>query len=240
MEQTDELTPLRQLHTQCEADFRAIVILYPDLLSPKANARFNAYVDLCKQTGQLSNEGEYMPAKDYRLLGEDMENVAVRLPRSVLAEVDTHIERLRTVAPWARCGRSDALRDLVLRGLASIVSLTATESNPPIEPPPIPHETLTPPLVSHKAPTLEPELHHTPATIDHGRAPKPPRELPAYVLKIAETAANHEELSTRELSQLLFDRNIYRARDSKTGEEKPVSPGTLARWLKEARTAGLL
>lgn len=46
--------------------------------------------------------------------------MAVRLPQSVIAQVDAHITMLRTMSPWARVGRSEALRDLILRGLRSL------------------------------------------------------------------------------------------------------------------------
>lgn len=63
-----------------------------------------------------------MPSKGYQTLGEQLENVAMRLPMSVVAQVDAHIDTLRKLAPWAKVGRSDALRDLVVRGLASVSS----------------------------------------------------------------------------------------------------------------------
>ena len=71
-----------------------------------------------------------MPAKGYKTLGEELENVAMRLPRSVLAQVDEHIETLRKTAPWAKVGRSDALRDLVVRGLASLPQPQPTPEAP--------------------------------------------------------------------------------------------------------------
>ena len=45
--------------------------------------------------------------------------MAVRLPASVVAQVDAHIATLRASSPWARVGRSEALRDLVVKGLES-------------------------------------------------------------------------------------------------------------------------
>ena len=66
-----------------------------------------------------------MPTKDYRTLGEELINVAVRVPQSVLKEVDNHIQTLRTLTPWARVGRSEALRDVLLKGLLSLQT-TAT------------------------------------------------------------------------------------------------------------------
>jgi len=68
-----------------------------------------------------------------------------------------------------------------------------------------------------------------------------PKNLPHATLQaIADTAAQYDKLSLAELSQLLFDRQIYRARDRKSGEEKPVNRGTLTKWLEQARRADLL
>ena len=72
-----------------------------------------------------------MPAKDYRTLGEDLINVAVRLPQSVIDQVDAHIETLRGANRWAKVARSDALRDLVLRGLDSVTVAAAKNHQAP-------------------------------------------------------------------------------------------------------------
>jgi hypothetical protein len=61
-----------------------------------------------------------------------------------------------------------------------------------------------------------------------------------HIHRIAETAAQYDTLSLSELSQLLFDRHIYRARDRQSGEDKPVNRGTLQKWLAQARRAGVL
>jgi hypothetical protein len=115
MPQPDELARLRDLQTRCEADFRAIATQYPELCTAVAHRRFDGYI--CQQ---YATKGGYMPSKGYRTMGEELENVAMRLPMSVLAQVDAHIDTLRKTAPWAKVGRSDALRDLVVRGLASL------------------------------------------------------------------------------------------------------------------------
>jgi hypothetical protein len=103
------------LRRQCLADFRALVAQHPTLDTPAAHARLNNYIGQ-----QTVSKGNDMPAKDYRTLGEDLINVAVRLPQSVIDQVDAHITTLRTMSPWARVGRSEALRDLILRGLRSL------------------------------------------------------------------------------------------------------------------------
>jgi DNA repair ATPase RecN len=65
-------------------------------------------------------------------------------------------------------------------------------------------------------------------------------ELPAHIQRIAETAMQYDKLSLADLSQLLFDRQIYRAKDRQSGTDKPVNRGTLQKWLAQARRAGVL
>jgi predicted DNA-binding protein len=70
--------------------------------------------------------------------------------------------------------------------------------------------------------------------------PVPPVEtLPTHIQRIAEVAAQYDKLSLAELSQLLFDRDIYRA-TAKDGRDLPVNKGTLHKWLGRARRAGML
>jgi hypothetical protein len=52
-------------------------------------------------------------------------------------------------------------------------------------------------------------------------------------------AAQYDKLSRGELSQLLYDRGIYRTR-AKDGREVPVNRGTLQKWLEQARGEGML
>jgi hypothetical protein len=124
-----------------------------------------------------------------------------------------------------------------------------------------PQETQPPPLVTHETLTPSAEADLEPASAADLPLPEPPPgvqtvhlpeprepvhqmrhtpELPNHILRIAETAEEYNRLSLSDLSQLLFDRNIYRARDRQTGEEKPVNRGTLQKWLNQARDAGLL
>jgi hypothetical protein len=65
-----------------------------------------------------------MSRQGYRQLNEDVEVIAVRLPGSLLEAVDQHIERLRREVPqWATApSRSDSLRDLLRRGLESLIA----------------------------------------------------------------------------------------------------------------------
>ena len=122
---SDELA----LRRRCLADFRALVARYPALRHQGAEQRLHDYV--CHHT---ETQGDRMPTKDYRMLGEELTNVAVRVPLSVLREVDHHIPTLRTLTPWARVGRSEALRDLILKGLQSLhttATPVATDAAPP-------------------------------------------------------------------------------------------------------------
>ncbi len=100
------------------------------------------------------------------------------------------------------------------------------------------HDTLTP----HDPPQYTPQsvadmpqgTPHEPAT------PASAPTLPAHILTIAEVAAQYDKLTLVDLSQLLYDRGIYRSTDRTTGDEKPVHKGTLTRWLERARQAGVL
>ena len=134
MPQHDELARLRDLQARCEADFRAIATQYPELCTTVAQRRFYGYI--CQQT---HTQGGHMPSKGYRTMGEELENVAMRLPMSVVAQVDAHIDTLRKGAPWAKVGRSDALRDLVVRGLQSLS-----------QPPPQPTKPTLPPAMTQQ------------------------------------------------------------------------------------------
>ena len=51
--------------------------------------------------------------------GEEMQQVAFRLPLSLLAQVDEYAERVRTESPGRRVTRADAARDLLYAGLAA-------------------------------------------------------------------------------------------------------------------------
>jgi hypothetical protein len=86
------------------------------------------------------------------------------------------------------------------------------------------------------------DLRHAAGAPQGRPATRPrPHGLPAQTLQaIAETAADYDKLSLTELSQLLYDRQIYRTRDRHTGEEKPVNRGTLKKWLDQARSTGML
>jgi len=191
-----------------------------------------------------------MPSKGYRTMGEELENVAMRLPMSVLAQVDAHIETLRQEAPWAKVGRSDALRDLVVRGLASVTRrpprhATATPPQPtlPLAPQPPPPIQAQPPLALEPAPATEVQPARTGKTLSSRRKDGKggnPGLAPEKLQQIADTAAQYEKLSLTELSKLLFDRGIHQSIDSTTGAARPVNPGTLKKWLDRAREEGIL
>jgi hypothetical protein len=85
-------------------------------------------------------------------------------------------------------------------------------------------------------PIVIPEKPEEPQTPE---APEMGSKLPPHIVQIAETAAEYHKLSLAELSQLLFERGIYRSM-SKDGREVPVNRGTLQKWLERAEEAGLL
>lgn len=246
MPRQDELARLCQLQVHCEADFRALAAQYPELCTAVAQRRLDGYI--CQQNAA---KGECMPSKGYRTMGEELENVAMRLPMSVLAQVDAHIDTLRQEAPWAKVGRSDALRDLVVRGLASVTRRPTRQATPtppqpalPLAPPPPPPPIgPQPPLALEPAPASEVRPACTTKTPSSRRKDGKggnPGLSPEKLQQIAETAAQHDKLSYAELSKLLFDRGIHHSTDSTTGAAKPVNPGTLKKWLDRAREQGLL
>lgn len=119
------------LRRQCLEDFRALVARFPQLRQPARQARFTAYV-----RKHMNTDGDSMPPKDYRAMGEDLVGIAVRVPASIMDEIDAHVERLRAASRWAKVGRSDALRDLILRALESLAT--------PAPPASMPHTVQTP------------------------------------------------------------------------------------------------
>jgi hypothetical protein len=117
------------VYRQCVADFRALVARFPQLRLPANQARFSSYI-----RKQMNTKGDAMPPKDYRTMGEDLVNIAVRIPQSVMGEIDAHVERLRSASRWAKVGRSDALRDLILRALDSLTTPAPPVVSPQPEP----------------------------------------------------------------------------------------------------------
>jgi hypothetical protein len=90
------------------------------------------------------------------------------------------------------------------------------------------HAAAAPPVVPQDAPQAGP-----------ASAPRP-ETLPVHIRRIAEARAQYDTLSLADFARLLYDRDIYRARDRTTGEEKPVNRGTLQKWLDRAREVGVL
>jgi hypothetical protein len=72
------------------------------------------------------------------------------------------------------------------------------------------------------------------------KALSPPASHREIVERVAEAHAQYPTLSKNKFARLLFERNIYRAKDRKTKEEKPVDSSRLNRWLVEAHEEGLL
>jgi hypothetical protein len=72
------------------------------------------------------------------------------------------------------------------------------------------------------------------------KAPALSDQRRAILKTIAKARARHPKLSLKNFARFLFDQQLYRSNDRKTGEEKPIDTGTLARWLEECREHGLL
>ena len=129
----DELDMARRF----QADLRKLLKQYPTLTTAEAQARLNGY--MCKQ---IDTEENVMPTKDHRSLGEDLVPLAVRIPVSIIPDIDAHVARMRRQHRYMRIGRSDALRDLIIRACDAIAaeeaahvpfSPAAVPSTPPQE-----------------------------------------------------------------------------------------------------------
>ena len=103
-------------------------------------------------------------------------------------------------------------------------------------------EPIAPPMATPQAPAApSPEAAPDEERIVETPSTRSQRGLPREKLQeIADMAAQYHKLSLAQLSQFLYDRNIYRAKDRKSGEEKPVHRGTLQHWLDQARAEGML
>ena len=120
-------------------------------------------------------------------MGEELENVAMRLPMSVLVDVDAHILFLRTATPWAKVGRSDALRDLVMRGLqslhhfstAQLPRIPGPEPQLPLPPEAVPPPALLPAPETPPAPAPMAPVGMKPCSKGHAPYPMGKNECPA-------------------------------------------------------------
>jgi hypothetical protein len=93
------------LYRQAIQEAHAIAKAYPFLKN--GGERLQKYI-----------QDVHMPAKNYRSLKEDLEPVAIRLPLSIIAYIDgTILPTLQAQTPWAKVGRSDAVRYLVQLGM---------------------------------------------------------------------------------------------------------------------------
>jgi hypothetical protein len=109
----DELDMARRF----QADLRALLTQYPTLTTAEGQARLNGYM-----SKQIDTEENVMPTKDHRSLGEDLVPLAVRIPVSIIPEIDAHVARMRRQHRYMRIGRSDALRDLIIRACDAIAA----------------------------------------------------------------------------------------------------------------------
>ena len=84
--------------------------------------------------------------------------------------------------------------------------------------------------------TLADTADTTPRPRPRGHRPGLPRTT---LEAIAEERTHCEGLSLRAFAQRLHDKEIY-AQTTKDGRRVPANPGTLQKWLAQARQEGLL
>jgi hypothetical protein len=185
--------------------------------------------------------------------GTESTHVMIRMPNDLLAQIDAYAETLE-----AQIGISDvsvsramAIRELCKKGLQSLMSVPKPEPTPASHtngtgvPAPQPPTQPAIPLALEPAPTTAqpvdvPQAAETPKSAVQTVPTKRTQDLPQHIQTIAEVAAQYDKLSLAQLAELLYERNIYRAKDRTSGEEKPVNRGTLTKWLEQARAAGML
>jgi hypothetical protein len=116
-----------------QADLRKLLKQYPRLTTAEGQARLNGYMST-----QLDTEENTMPPKGQRSFGEDTALLSVRLPVSIIADIDAHVVRLRRLKRW-RIGRVDAMCDLLTRAFDAIAAeeaapgvSTAVQATPPL------------------------------------------------------------------------------------------------------------
>jgi hypothetical protein len=199
------------------------------------------------------------PTRRGRPRGVESHHVMVRMPVDLIAQIDAYAASLQEQISISdvTISRGMAIRELVKRGLQTVQA----EPLPPQEPRPAAPMALTPQPPSHLETVEEPEPMAPPrppmaapqgpevprpaSASDEERIGETPRTqsqrgLPREkFLEIVDMAAQYDKLSRGELSQLLYDRGVYRAK-AKDGREVPVNRGTLQKWLDQARDAGLL
>jgi hypothetical protein len=174
------------------------------------------------------------PTRRGRPRGVESHHVMVRMPVDLITQIDAYAASLQEQIAISdvNISRGMAIRELVKRGLQSL-STSQPQPAPSIPPQP------AIPLALEPAPAAEVQPSHERKTPSTRRKGGNPGLSPETLQQIADMAAQYDKLSRRELSQLLYDRGIYRAR-AKDGREVPVNRGTLQKWLDQAEQAGLL
>src|SRR2546428_2483186 len=185
--------------------------------------------------------------------GVERSNILLRIPTDLIEQVETFKESLEAERGGFVINRTDMLIRLIEVGLQTITQARQPTAQPAPashvngQGAPAPQPTTQPaiPLALEPAPKTAqpvdvPQAAETPKSAVQTVPTKRVGEIPQHIQDIAEARAQYEKLTLAQFSQLLYDRNIYRAKDRKTGEEKPVNRGTLQHWLEEARDAGLL
>jgi hypothetical protein len=163
--------------------------------------------------------------QEVRSLREDLRQASQETPQ----------RRHRGATPMPQETPQEAPQDLRHATAAPQVNAAVT----PQETPQQPYDTAAAPQEDTAGSSQS--LRHATAAPQSGPATAPrPATLPVHIHRIAETAMQYDKLSLADLSQLLFDRQIYRAKDRQTGAAKPVNRGTLQKWLEQARRAGVL
>ena len=145
--------------------------------------------------------------------GVERSNILLRIPTDLIEQIDTFKESLEAERGGFGINRTDMLIRLIEVGLQT--------------------------LTQARQPATQP----APASSRHGQraSAMSARAIPLETLQaIAAAAAEYDKLSFAQLAQLLYERNIYRAKDPVTGQEKPLNKGTLKKWIARARTAGVL
>ena len=110
-----------------------------------------------------------MPSKDARVLGEDLVVVTARIPPSALTFIDQHVARLRRQHRGRKFGRSEAIRDLIMRAIDALeapllppqsalaLAALAAAGEPDLPPVPAPA-----PTAPYEARALTPDLEDMP------------------------------------------------------------------------------
>ncbi len=169
------------------------------------------------------------PKRDY-----EVKSYLVRLTPALIDRIE-YCCSLLDVATKRRLPRNTRLQHALEQWCERVEAQQTPSPTPaPITVPPLP---LVPPATVHPEelsssplplPPQPPQSPPTPRT----RAQKK-EEMDEVLQRILAARETYDRLNLDEFAQLLFDRDIYKALDRRTREEKPVNTGTLSRWLRQ-------